>query len=326
MLGIVSKKKLLNSLKGEGETSHGDEEQRMGSMSLLNVVQTSGQKISSQPVRPKQDLLFLDLLLSGIKVKALVDTGATHNFISEEEAKCLGLSWEKDGSQMKVINSAVKEACGIAKSVRVTLGKWACVLDFTIVPMDDFNVILGMDSLNTSLLEEKPEGLVVPKEIARVLEEYKDVMPRELPYHLTPRRKVDHKIELEPSTRPPAKEPYRMAPKLLEELRRQLGEMLDPGLIQASKAPYGAPVLFQKKKDSNTMLEHLQHLRKGFEALQSNSLCVKKEKCSFGREEVSFLGHYTDADEFGWTKPKCKLFPSGSCQPRRGNFVVSLGC
>ncbi|KAG9447516.1 hypothetical protein H6P81_013644 [Aristolochia fimbriata] len=265
------KKKLLNSLKGEGETSYGDEEQRMSSMALLNVVQTSGRKITSQPVRPKQHLLFLDLLLNGIKVKALVDTGDTHKFISKEEPRRLGLSWEKDGSRMKAVNSTAKEACGIAKSVCITLGKWVGVLDFTIVPMDDFNVILGMDSLNTSLqlkrglnqgdftylatlLEEKPEGLVVPKEITRVLEEYKYVMPKELPHHLPPRREVDHKIELEPGTRPLAKAPYWMAPKELEELRRQLGEMLDTGFIQPSKAPYGGPVLFQKKKDNSMRL------------------------------------------------------------------------
>ena len=40
-----------------------------------------------------------------------------------------------------------------------------------------------------------------------------------------------------------------MAPKELVELRKQLNELLDAGLIQPSKAPYGAPVLFQKKRD-----------------------------------------------------------------------------
>ncbi|RVW57491.1 Transposon Ty3-I Gag-Pol polyprotein [Vitis vinifera] len=45
--------------------------------------------------------------------------------------------------------------------------------------------------------------------------------------------------------------PYRMAPPELEELRRQLKELLDAGFIQPSKAPYGAPVLFQKKHDGS---------------------------------------------------------------------------
>ena len=52
-----------------------------------------------------------------------------------------------------------------------------------------------------------------------------------------------------PGSRPPAQAPYRMTPLELRELRKQLTELLDAGLVQPSKAPYGAPVLFQKKQD-----------------------------------------------------------------------------
>ncbi|WP_303751582.1 hypothetical protein, partial [Acinetobacter baumannii] len=91
----------------------------------------------------------------------------------------------------------------------------------------------------------------VPKVIRDVLEENKDVMPPELPKKLPPRREVDHKIEMEPGAKPPSMAPYRMAPPELEELRRQLTELLDTGRIRPSKAPYGAPVLFQKKHDGS---------------------------------------------------------------------------
>ncbi|KAL9259847.1 Retrovirus-related Pol polyprotein from transposon 17.6-like protein [Drosera capensis] len=79
-------------------------------------------------------------------------------------------------------------------------------------------------------------------------------MPKELPKKLPPRREVDHKIELEPGTRPPARAPYHMAPTELEELRKQLKDLLDVGFIRPSKSPYGAPVLFQKKKDGSLRL------------------------------------------------------------------------
>lgn len=62
---------------------------------------------------------------------------------------------------------------------------------------------------------------------------------------------MDHRIELEPGAKPPAMAPYRMAPPELEELRRQLRELLD---AEPSKAPYGAPVLFQKKHDGSLRL------------------------------------------------------------------------
>ncbi|RVW74337.1 Retrovirus-related Pol polyprotein from transposon 17.6 [Vitis vinifera] len=104
-----------------------------------------------------------------------------------------------------------------------------------------------------TLKEEKDDGSgePMPKEIEGVLDEFKDVMPPELPKRLPPRREEDHKIELEPGAKPPAMGPYRMAPPELEELRRQLKELLEAGFIQPSKAPYGAPVLFQKKHDGS---------------------------------------------------------------------------
>ncbi|GJT45452.1 hypothetical protein Tco_0954167 [Tanacetum coccineum] len=77
------------------------------------------------------------------------------------------------------------------------------------------------------------------------------MMPKELPKKLPPRREVDHTIELETGSKPPAKAPYRMPPPELEELRKQLKELMDAGYIRPSKAPYGAPVLFQRKKDES---------------------------------------------------------------------------
>ena len=72
-------------------------------------------------------------------------------------------------------------------------------------------------------------------------------MPPELPKRLPLRKEEDHKIELESGAKPPTMRPYRMAPLELEELMRQLKELLDAGFIQPSEAPYGASVLFQKK-------------------------------------------------------------------------------
>ncbi|RVW80178.1 hypothetical protein CK203_054121 [Vitis vinifera] len=59
-------------------------------------------------------------------------------------------------------------------------------------------------------------GEPMPKEIEGVLDEFKDVMPPELPKRLPLRREEYHKIELEPGAKPPAMGPYRMAPPELE--------------------------------------------------------------------------------------------------------------
>lgn len=62
----------------------------------------------------------------------------------------------------------------------------------------------------------KDGGKHAPKAIQKVLEEFKDVMPTELPKKLPPRREVDHAIELELGAKPPAFAPYRMAPRSLK--------------------------------------------------------------------------------------------------------------
>ena len=74
-------------------------------------------------------------------------------------------------------------------------------------------------------------------------------MPPELPKKLPPRRQMDHQIELMTGSRTPTQDPYWMTPPKLRELRKQLTKLLDAGLVQPSKASYGAPVLFQNKQE-----------------------------------------------------------------------------
>ena len=86
-------------------------------------------------------------------------------------------------------------------------------------------------------------------ETKTILKEYSDVFPDKLPSELPPRRDVDHRIELEQTSPPTSRPIYRMSPAELDELKSQLQELIDAGFIQPSKSPYGAPVLFVKKKD-----------------------------------------------------------------------------
>ena len=67
-------------------------------------------------------------------------------------------------------------------------------------------------------------------------------------------RVVEFGIELHPGTSPISMTPHRMAPVELQELRVQLHELLDNGFIRPSTSPWGAPVLFAKKKDKTLRL------------------------------------------------------------------------
>ncbi|KAJ9547521.1 hypothetical protein OSB04_020064 [Centaurea solstitialis] len=83
-----------------------------------------------------------------------------------------------------------------------------------------------------------------------VVREFPEVFPEELP-GLPPPRQVEFHIDLVPGAGPIAKSPYRLAPSEMQELSNQLQELLDKGFIRPSSSPWGAPVLFVKKKDGS---------------------------------------------------------------------------
>nr|GFA11461.1 putative reverse transcriptase domain, aspartic peptidase domain protein [Tanacetum cinerariifolium] len=67
-------------------------------------------------------------------------------------------------------------------------------------------------------------------------------------------REVEFNIELIPGAEPISKAPYHMAPVELKELKDQLQELLERGFIRPIVSPWGAPVLFVKKKDGSMRL------------------------------------------------------------------------
>ena len=84
-----------------------------------------------------------------------------------------------------------------------------------------------------------------------VLKTYRDLLPDELPPGLPPAREVDHKIELVAGSSPPSRPTIRLSASELDELKQQLTELLKAGFIRPSKSPFGAPILFVKKKDGS---------------------------------------------------------------------------
>ncbi|GKC57423.1 reverse transcriptase domain-containing protein [Tanacetum coccineum] len=68
---------------------------------------------------------------------------------------------------------------------------------------------------------------------------------------LPPVRQVEFQIDLIPGAAPVARAPYRLAPSEMQELSNQLQELADRGFIRPSTSPWGAPVLFVKKKDGS---------------------------------------------------------------------------
>nr|GEX52601.1 DNA/RNA polymerases superfamily protein [Tanacetum cinerariifolium] len=81
-----------------------------------------------------------------------------------------------------------------------------------------------------------------------IVRDFPKVFPKDLS-GLPPQRHVEFRIDLVPGVTLIAKSPYRLVPSKMQELGEQLQELHDKGFIRPSHSPWGAPVLFVKKKD-----------------------------------------------------------------------------
>ncbi|GKA71641.1 putative reverse transcriptase domain-containing protein, partial [Tanacetum coccineum] len=98
--------------------------------------------------------------------------------------------------------------------------------------------------------ERKTEDKSKEKQLEDVLivRDFREVFPEDL-LGLPPARQVEFQIDLVPGVAPIARSPYRLAPSEMPEVSTQLQELPNKGFIRPSSSPWGAPILFFKKKD-----------------------------------------------------------------------------
>ncbi|KAF2308988.1 hypothetical protein GH714_027351 [Hevea brasiliensis] len=116
----------------------------MGSMQLAAV--NKGKQVEVQVANKGR--LFAQLKFGQNEIQALVDTGASDNFLRLEEAQKFGIAFHKQAGWLKAVNSKPTPTHGVASKVAVKLGEWTGFLDFSIVSMDDYACVLGMDFMD----------------------------------------------------------------------------------------------------------------------------------------------------------------------------------
>jgi hypothetical protein len=87
------------------------------------------------------------------------------------------------------------------------------------------------------------------EEIQELLEEFADIVVDKLPHLLPPMRSVSHHIDLIPGDSLPNKAAYRLTPQENEEIKKQVQELLDKGLVRESLSPSVVPTVLSPKKD-----------------------------------------------------------------------------
>ncbi|KAA0041947.1 ty3-gypsy retrotransposon protein [Cucumis melo var. makuwa] len=136
------------------------------------------------------------------------------------------------------------------KACQIEIAGHLIEVTLLVLDMHDFDVILGIDWLaanHVSIDCSRKEVAFNPPLMSSF--KFKGEGLRSFP-----KREIEFAIELELGTVPISKAPYRMAPAELKELKVQLQELLDKGFIRPSVSPWGAPVLFVKKKDGSMRL------------------------------------------------------------------------
>ncbi|XP_021747406.1 uncharacterized protein LOC110713258 [Chenopodium quinoa] len=180
------------------------------------------------------------------------DVGASHSFICKEVVRRLGLkSPESVSLDVSILSGEVRSCSRLFLSVPISIFGVEFLADLIEFDLNDFDVILGMDWLgNVQEVEsEEKKGI----EGISVVEEFPDVFPDKI-LGMPPVRDVEFTIDLVPGTGPISKAPYRISPAELRELKTQLDDLLEKDYIRHSSSPWGAPVLFVKKKDGSMRL------------------------------------------------------------------------
>ncbi|GKC96696.1 putative reverse transcriptase domain-containing protein, partial [Tanacetum coccineum] len=221
-------------------------------------------------------------LLNDHYASVLFDSGAERSFVSLEftpfidiAPAALNTSYEVELADGKIVSTnTVLRGC--------TLALFSHVFKIDLLPtrLGSFDVIVGMDWLsyhravivcfekivriplpNGEILEihgERPEK--DPNSLScikadekklddiRTVRDFPEVFPDDLA-GLPPVREIEFRIDLIPGALPVVKSPYRLAPSEMQELSNQLKDLQEKGFIRPSHSPWGAPVLFVKKKD-----------------------------------------------------------------------------
>ncbi|GJY48897.1 putative reverse transcriptase domain-containing protein [Tanacetum coccineum] len=178
----------------------------------------------------------------------LFDSGVDYSFVSTTFIPLLGLE-PSDlgfGYEIEIASWQLVKIDKVIKGCKLEIE--GHVFDIDLIPFGhrSFDVIIG----------ERPEekarflmGVKKQEEIV-VVRDFPEVFLDDLS-GLPPIREIKFRIELIPRATSVTKSPYRLAPSKLEELSRQLKELQDKGFIRPSSSPWGAPVLFVKKKDGS---------------------------------------------------------------------------
>ncbi|GJR90414.1 putative reverse transcriptase domain-containing protein, partial [Tanacetum coccineum] len=155
-----------------------------------------------------------------------------------------------------------------------------------------------------------------------IVRDFHKVFPKDLS-GISPARQVEFQIDLVPGVAPVARAPYRLAPSEMKELAEQLQELSDKGFIRPSSLPWGAPILFVKKKDGSfrSSVYSKINLRLGYHQLRVREEDIPKTVFRTRYGHYEFQGEKEEA-AFQLIKQKLCSVPILALPKGSANFIV----
>ncbi|GJS49794.1 reverse transcriptase domain-containing protein [Tanacetum coccineum] len=202
-----------------------------GQFALGNKARGRAFMLGAEEAHQDPNIVTALFTLNNLFATTLFDSGADYSFVSTTFIPLLGLEPSDLGFkyEIEIASGQLIEIDKVIKGCKLEIK--GHVFDIDLIPFGhgSFDVII--------------EKIVVVRDFPKVFPDDLSGLP------LT--HEIMFRIELIPRATPVAKSPYRLAPSELEELSGQLKELEDKGFIRPSSSPWGAPVLFVKKKDGS---------------------------------------------------------------------------
>ncbi|XP_075480347.1 uncharacterized protein LOC142521049 [Primulina tabacum] len=228
-----------------------------------NTGPTTGQSyvMHSEEAEAEPDSMLITgrIYISDVATHALLDSRATHSFIFESFIKRLGIIPVAMDAGFRVSISSRDQmfTSQIVKRLELRLQKYTVQDDLVVLPLPEFNIILGMDLLflNGAIIDfgqrklmksgcraflasivsvsepvsQRLEGVDVVREFSSVFPDDASGIPLD--------REVDFSIELMPGTVPFSKASYCLAPAEMKKLKDLIQDLLDKGFIRPNVSP-----------------------------------------------------------------------------------------
>ncbi|GJR34453.1 putative reverse transcriptase domain-containing protein [Tanacetum coccineum] len=223
---------------------------------------------------PDSNVITGTFLLNNRYATILFNTGADRSFVSNTFSALINITptMLESHYDVELASRKIIEVNTIIRGCTLNFMNHPFNIDLMPVPLGSFDVIIGMDWLtkyhgviicdkkivrgcdvflaHVTTKEAKDKSEEKQLEDVLIVRDFPKVFPEDLS-GISPARQVEFQIDLVPGAAPVARAPYRLAPSKMKELAKQLQELSDKGFIIPSSSPWGAPVLFVKKKDGS---------------------------------------------------------------------------